>query len=335
VTNKTPKKQKNAQRLEPRMQDDLNRWVEAGLISSQQALTISAFVEKQANEAQSEAAQRMPLFAEAVGYLAGMLITGGTWALLGMFWVEMSTAVQLLFLGTVAGILFVAGAAVPEKADPAFARLRAVIWLVSVSTISGFAGVFGNSVLGFESPEGILLFSSTVTAAAAFALWGFKPRPLQQLASFTSVAIATISLIAMGEGSSETVGFAMCVLGAAWTLLAWRQLVPPQKTGYLLGTSTLLVSVAVAAPSDFAHLFGLGTAVALLAIATIISEAFLLVVGLAGLFVYTPWTIFYYFSDWMAGPFLAILLGLLLLAAALGLSRIRPRITEVMEETRS
>ena len=130
------------------LSDTLSRWVADGLLSSDQAQRIleheraGAETPEAVRFVKAPAAQRrVPLFAEALGYLGGVLALSGLVLLIGSYWPDLSTAVRLILSLTTALALVGAGALVNEESDPALARLRWFLWTLASAAAALFTGV--------------------------------------------------------------------------------------------------------------------------------------------------------------------------------------------------
>src|SRR2546421_8828066 len=77
---------------------------------------------------QADTGSRLPLAAEALGYAGGVLAIAAGIYLARDLWPGLSTGAVLAFAAVACAVL---GAAVRTTGDPAFRRLRSVLWLLS------------------------------------------------------------------------------------------------------------------------------------------------------------------------------------------------------------
>ncbi len=96
----------------------LDRWVEAGLLSADQASAIRAHETRPAT-----APRRVSLLAEALGYAGAALATAGIAAALGRAWADWPPWVHLLIALAAAAGTLLGGALLRNQSEPAFARL--------------------------------------------------------------------------------------------------------------------------------------------------------------------------------------------------------------------
>src|SRR6266508_1938591 len=80
-------------------------------------------------------AGRAPFVVEALGYLGGTLAIIAGFIAVGQLWPDIPTEAQLSFAGIAAAALGVVGAVMRAQGDPAFARLRSVLWLMSTASL--------------------------------------------------------------------------------------------------------------------------------------------------------------------------------------------------------
>ena len=128
----------------------------------------------------SDAERRTPLAAEALGYAGGVLAIAA-----GIFMVRELVpgfpAGAEIALAAVAWVSFgAAGALLRTKNEPAFRRLRSVLWLMSTVSLAAFTGTLAGQVFRF-SPASATLVTAAATAAYGMALWWRTRAVLQHL----------------------------------------------------------------------------------------------------------------------------------------------------------
>ena len=301
--------------------DALDRWVEAGLISGEQASAIAAF--EQAQRA-ARPVPRVSPWVEALAYVGGVLLAVGAAMLVSQFWDDLGVAGRLGILSAAAVVTGVAGAVVGE-ADPVTWRLRGFVWALSAAAIAAVAGLFVLDVVD-ASGEPVALSAAGVGALASGAYWWLRDRPLQHALAFVGLAASLGVAIAWVGGDATVgglIGLALWLLGGAWVALAWYRRIPPRAVGFLLGAVLTLVASAIVS-SQFewlAPLLGLATAGGWVVMGATRGVPQALVPGVAGVFTFLPWALGYFFGDALGAPAIAMLSGVLLLGVVVVLVR--------------
>ena len=264
-------------------------WVAAGLVSNETAEAIVAHerARLQQRDAVADAgggralgpestpaplrqpalSQRVPLVAEALGYLGGALAIVGVALLVARYWTDLGTAARLAVCGVGAVGLFAAGALANEAADPAFARLRWFTWLASTAAGGLFAGVALHD--GFDVGREPRFVAAGIGAGALYAavLWAGKNRPVQQSTALGGAVVAVG--VAIGEISSVgSAGLAVWAMGAAYLAVWFAQKTPqPLMTGAIGAAATVAGSILTGSDwSTFGIPFALATGAALTAL---------------------------------------------------------------------
>lgn len=241
--------------------DEFDRWVDAGLLTEDQADAIAAF-EADHPSAPGPAAvtvtspstgpalaptaarprwrsPRVPVVAESLGYLGAALAGAGLLLIVSSFWSELSAAGRMGLTGAAAVVLGLAGLAVHEGADPALTRLRAVLWLASTMAAATFAGVVTDAA-GAETATVVGATAATTTAAVSGAYWWWRERPVQELVAVAAVPVA-VGGWAFALWTPLTTGMVVWVVGAALFAVGLRLLTPLPWITEAVGGVALLV----------------------------------------------------------------------------------------------
>lgn len=176
----------------------LDGWVDAGLITVEQARGIidhERAVEAQpsATPAVPAARRRVPLVAEALGYLGGILGIVGLVLLIARYWPDLADGIRLgiAVAGGVAAV--VAGAMVPVGGEMALLRLRWFLWLAGTAAAGVAGGVIAHDLLGFDSSReevNVALGVALAVAVVSAGLWRGREAPVQQATMMLGSAVA-------------------------------------------------------------------------------------------------------------------------------------------------
>lgn len=261
----------------------LRRWVEAGLLSEEQPAAIVEYERSHlaapgapatvvSGPAPPSAGRRIPVVAEALGYIGGLLAVIGVGLIVSQYWPDASMATRLALSGLGAAGLLGAGALVREDEDPAFARLRGFLWLGSTALAALFAGVV--AVDGFDVGSGqvavLVLVCGATVAVVGGLLWMGRERPLQQLACLGG-AVAAVGGLVAELASVGTVGLALWAVGALYLVLGlWRRTSLPLLTE-AVGAIVVVIgaSTTVGEWTAFGLAFQVLTALGLVGIAVV------------------------------------------------------------------
>src|SRR5690242_3173170 len=117
----------------------LDRWVADGLIDATQAARIES---AEAPPAVPEPAggSRVPLVAEALGYAGGVLAIAAGIFMVRELWPGFPTWAELALAAVACAALGAGGAVLRTTGEPAFGRLRSVLWLLSTVSLAAFTG---------------------------------------------------------------------------------------------------------------------------------------------------------------------------------------------------
>jgi hypothetical protein len=295
-----------------RVADDLARWQALGLLSPEQVAAIlahearAASVSPPAAELQGPArSTRIPVIAEALAYLGGVLAIVGLVLVVARSWPDMPVPGRLGLSASGAVLLLAAGAAVHASADPAFGRMRGMLWLASAAATALFVGVLTAEGLDTDAADTIALTCGGAVAVQSGLLWWWKAeRPLQQLAFLAALAVFTGATIAH-IAPLGAVGIAVWFLGAAGLVAGLRRRIPLALLTVGVSSVEMLVGAAIATNwQGFGLIFFVATGFALLAAALIgefaPTDADRLLVGVLGglaLVAAVPSTLGYFARD--------------------------------------
>ena len=211
----------------------LRRWQSANLISDEEAEAIISFEEAalrdSASTSTSDAERKMPLVAEALGYLGGAFAAVGVILLVARYWPDLATGWRIGIPAAVAVAGVVGGALLDEQTNDALRRLRWTLWLVGTAAIGTAGGVAMYDALapiplyGWNDGHRVVFGAASLVAVLSGLLWAGRPRPLQQTTFLGGV------MFAVGSATNEwwdisVVGAVTWFLGVSMLLIAQRQI---------------------------------------------------------------------------------------------------------------
>ena len=229
------------------LSDTLDRWVADGLLSAGQA---DAILEHERSAVTVPApdrranlpapARRIPAYAEALGYLGGVLALAGLTLLVASYWPDMSTSFRLA-LSLVTTIALVGGGAlVHEHIDPALASLRWFLWTLSSATAAVFTGVLMIDGLEVDTPAMVVAACAATVAFTSGLLWWGHDRPVQELL-FLSAAIVSAATFVTAVTNSGFGGLTAWLLAAVVLAVGLRGLTSRPIIPHVVGTVAIMI----------------------------------------------------------------------------------------------
>ncbi|HUX03432.1 MAG TPA: DUF2157 domain-containing protein [Acidimicrobiales bacterium] len=287
---------------------ELDRWVQAGLLTPEQSSAIATFEATRAPARVARAkrfgSSRVPATAEALGYLGGILAVVGLSLLVARSWSSISTAGKLALSGASALGLLLGGGMV-RGSDPAFARLRGFLWLASSAAAGLFAGDFVYDGLGITKSASIVLAAAGLITIQNVLLWLGRHRAIQQLTALVGLAVTLGAAVA--ETASESwVGATIWLVGFAYVAIGLRRLTTYSLLNEATGAVALVTGSVIMTSNWEAFGFTVAplTGLALLALALVpglVGHAedrrLFLITGIAAMLMTVPGTIGYFARD--------------------------------------
>lgn len=303
----------------------LETWVTAELITPEQADRIlvggEVTVRTPAPEPERRR-ERSSLVVEALGYLGGVIILVASLLIGSLYWDQVNSTARLLVLGGVAGVLLVAGFAVPERLEEMGLRLRSVLLLLSTGVVAGFLGLLGADALDLPDQDVFLLISAGV-AAYAVGLWLGCRSLVQQMAMMVGLMLTAAALTNELDVNDGLPGFAVWGVALIWVLLGWGGVLEPRRLVMVLGAAGMFVGAMTTIPTNAGNVLALVTAAAIVATAVLLRDLLLLAVGAVGTLVVLPAVITEWFPGRLAAPIAMLAVGAVLVGAALFVARRR------------
>ena len=297
--------------------DDLRRWVEAGLIDADTATAIDTY------EAGRTGTSRVSRGMEAVAYLGAALVLVALVVLAVEFWDRIEPWGRITLSAAVTVVLFTVGLVLGRSEEPAVDRAQTFAWLLSVASVALTTAVIFNEITDLEGRQ-TFLYASLIALVAAVGLWWLRASVLQMVAMGVTAGTTVIAVVAQFQSGPEwAIGLALACLGVLGIALTGLGLLRPPRTAYVLSS---IAALAIAFPESNNlpwPLLGLGVALALMGLSVVIDETVLLGLGVAGLFVYIPMTIFELFGESLGVPVALLITGLVLLGVVVLTVRMR------------
>ncbi len=297
------------------LHEHLDEWVQATLITREEAEAIERFEEQ---EEVVVALRRVPLVTEALGYLGVVLGLAAGIALFAERWIDLAVGVRLTVIGVGAAFALGSGWLLRDSEEPAIRRLGSVLWAGSVGLVAWFAAVFAMDVLDVSDRTVGVIASVTATIVAG-ALYAVLRRALQQLVLFVALLYAT----GFALNDQVWIGSAILVISLGWFALGRRGVLEPSFVALVLGTlGALLGPMVIAGEATGAGLLvGLAMASAVVTVGVVLHETVLLGIGVVGLFLFLIRTITYFFKGTVGVPIALLAAGAIVLVVALVLAR--------------
>lgn len=277
-----------------------------------------------AHPARRDAPQRTSLMVEALAYLGGVVVLVAAGLIAAQYWESLGETGQLTVVGGAAAALLFAGFAVSVSHGGAGVRLRSVLWLLA--TVGGFAFVSLAAELVLElNGDAAAVLAGWGSVALAGALW-WRLRVLpQQAAVFVATMLAAGATVAQLTSNPHLPGLAVWGTGVIWFLLGWRGTVEPRRAVLALGATAALVGALMTLPADAGMVLAICTVVAIVVVAVIVRDLLLLAVGAVGALNILPAAVNHWFPGQLAAPLVLLVVGALLVTAAVYTAKVRGR----------
>jgi hypothetical protein len=303
---------------------DLRRWVAANLISAEQAAAIEASesADVPAGDATRKDNSRVPIVVEALGYVGGALAVVAGFIATRQLWQDMSRGTLEGFAAAGCVVLLGGGAALRSADDPAFGRLRSVLFLLSAACLTAFAALLGDD--HSRNDERLVMVVALIAAAYLLALHLWHGSLLLVIALFVALAVAAgaFSLAITEDEEAWQVGLAVWLLGVVWAAGAGRIAALEPVDGALLGgVGGAFVGAQLMMTRDLGHLVAVVTVAAVIVAGTWLRRTWMLALGTLGVLVVVPQTATRFLPDSVGAPVAVFVVGAGLVAIAVWLAR--------------
>jgi hypothetical protein len=299
------------------LNDDLKRWVAAGLIQEATAHEIASY------ESKRTGTSRIGRGTEAVAYLGTTLVLIALVVIAAEFWDRLMPWGRLTLSLVVTLVLLAVGLVLGRAEEPAISRAQIFAWFLAVTSTALAANVAVGELAGADSTDTLFWVSLTALAVSA-ALWWWRQSVLQMVAMGVASGVTVVALLSLVSGAPDwAFGVSLAALGIAWLLMTWGGLLTPVRTSYVLASVGIL-AIGFPDPGRLPWpLLGLAACLTLMAASVRLGENVLLGMGVAGLFLYVPVTVFEVFGDSLGVPVALLIAGLVLLGVVIISVRLR------------
>ncbi|HEX9259513.1 MAG TPA: DUF2157 domain-containing protein [Acidimicrobiales bacterium] len=326
----------------------LDRWLERGLISTEQAAAIRA-AEGIGTPAPppplsagppakpppaAPRASRAPLVAEVFGYLGAVIALIAAGILIGPSWSDLGTLARFAIVGAATAVAVVLGAVLPAD-QASLRRLGSLLWALAVAGAGAAAWLATDEWLGW-SDDSTAAAAAGAAALLAMALYLARRLGLQLFAFAGSAGVLAAALVSLDdEAQSMTTGYLLLGLGVAWLALAWGGVALPAPAAQISGAVTAGVGAQLVVDDrPFSGLLvGCVLSGAVLLWAILARDRTPLVLGALGLFAFVPQVVFRALDGQDRGPtdrpvaaaLAFLLIGVGVVAGAVVLGRVTSR----------
>ena len=228
-----------------RLHTTLEQWQEAGLITADQMMSIEHFEAERAGHPAAPP-RRIPVVAEALGYIGGSLGTVGLSLLVAHYWVDFPTVTRVAITAAAAVILTVAGLLVPHHEEASLERLRQFVWIAAGAATGLMAGVVAKDVADAHDARLIALVVAGSVMVHSAVLWRISRRPAQQFVWLVSSLVIVGTLVAQWAAGGPS-GLAVWLLGLWLVGFGIWQVLPESELTILVGGVGAMVGAALVA----------------------------------------------------------------------------------------
>lgn len=297
--------------------EDLDRWVAVGLIDAETAQAIMNF------ESGSSQEGRVGRGMEAIAYLGAVLVLIALTVLAGQLWDRIEPWGRLVLSSVVALVLFTVGLMFARSEEPALNRAQTFAWLLAVAAVALTIQVAVDDLAAVDEPH-VFLWVALSSLLASTILWVLRNSVLQMVALGVSAGATVSAILSQIRATPDwAFGLGFAGLGVAWFLLTWAGVFRPIRTSYAIAAVGILLIAFPESTNLPWPILGLLSGLALMALSVLLEENILVGLGVAGLFIYIPMTIFEVFGDSLGVPVALLITGLILLAVVVVTMRVR------------
>lgn len=272
---------------------EVQRWVDAGIVSSAQGDEILALASSESCEARDVrrgdgSRSGLSPFVELASYVLIVAVGLSSVLFLDHYWSGLSRAghVSVALMVTAAGIL--GGYVVAQIGDAGARRLSGFLRLVGTAGAAMVTGVAVGPVAEHHRGLALLCVGGVILALSA-ALWRNLDRPLQFLSTLLGLALALggVGTVARLHATSTEVALLVWLFAAAVVLMS-LQILRPARTALVVGVLGGFVGAfALSFPNHLGGvLLGLLSTLSAVAVGWALERPPLVVIGTIGFFMF-------------------------------------------------
>lgn len=298
-------------------EDDLDRWVNAGLLDEESAASIRSH-----EQTRTDTGGRLSLAAEGLAYFGAALAASALLLGLSLVWSDWTALARIGLVAAGAIVLGLAGWRLSRETEPPLERLTDVLLGAAVVLAAWSAALLATEGLDASTATAGLAGGLVVTLLG-WALWWVRRRTIPLVVACLGVALGSVALVELVADRDWLSGLVLWGLGAVILVAGWRRTIDPPRTAIVLGVlGTGLGAQVIAFDAEVAGaLLGLSTMLALLALAIRNGSLLLLILGSLGVFVFAPQLVFTVLGDSAVGPMALLGLGVALIVVAIATVR--------------
>ena len=320
--------------VDPRIDDALERWRDAGLVGDDEVEAIRAFERGGHEPSDGDAGPPPPppdedgllpegragLLAEGLAYVGAALAFGAGATLFAELWNDLSGVARTLVAAAGTMALGGAAAALAGPTSDAVRRLRTLLWALAAVGVGLTVGI---GLVELVDTSGAVARTTGGAAALVAAAAVHRRRPSWPTALVAGGALLLFLLSGeelLGLDSSEVAaGVTVAAVGLAWASLGWAGWLRPRSafevTGLLAGGVGIQVLAFDAYPLT-ALAVGLLVSAGAVAVGMVEERTSPAVLGGLGVTVFAPQVVFELFGETIGGPLALFVAGLTLVAVA-------------------
>jgi hypothetical protein len=297
-------------RLPDHLDDHMRQWLDAGLIDAEQAERIEAF-----EAAGRPRTRRVPLAAELLTYLGGVVSLVGGGLVVGQAWEDLPLAARIAVGLVVAAAGFIAGWRLSTIDEPGAWRLTGATWVLGSAGTAFAVGVATAESSWSDEVTGVLV--GVTLLGTGLALWRNLDRPLQFLTAAAGVMVAALATTNWLDVPKLVVGLGGIGLGACIAAMAATHRLQPIWITLPVGSLVAMISAAAITDLQRATGFAIGAALgaATVGVGLWARQIPTVVVGVLGFMQYLIAMVSSYFTGPLASA-VVLVIGLALVAGA-------------------
>jgi hypothetical protein len=288
-----------------------HEWVRVGLISPDQAESIKHFEHLD----EPVAPQRLTIVAEVASYLGSVIAFAGGGAIVGRYWDELGTPVQLLSAFAIAAVGFAAGTWLVHLAEAGTERLGSFLWVVGAGGVAMAAAVTMHQI-DPRDPAWFAVVIGLLVLTVGLGLWRNLNRPLQMLTAAGGLVALSAGVSNLLDVSVWVVGSITWVASTAFGVVAALDHVRPRLVALAVSAAGVMVGAFVLAGQSerTAALVSMASAAMIVSFALYDRSWPLVALGLIAFFI-AMMAMMQTVLRGMAAQLVAVVIGLIVVAA--------------------